>query len=87
MDWTEQTYKRKASRGYRVVLKFLKQMGAQCGIERETRNARDGEKERERKTERWSETLCVEERWLDRCCLNCENEAAELLQDKELPVD
>lgn len=35
---------RKAARGYGEVLKFLKQMGAQCEIERETRSVRDGER-------------------------------------------
>lgn len=30
-----------------MFLKFLKQMGAQCEIERETRSVRDGEREME----------------------------------------
>ncbi len=38
-------------RGDTVFLKFLKQMAAQCEIERETKSVRDGEKEMERNSE------------------------------------
>lgn len=48
MNWTEVNFqKKKATRGYRVFfLKFLKQMGAQCELEREK-----GVWEMERKSE------------------------------------
>ena len=34
-----------------MFLKFLKQMGAQCEIERESRSVRDGEEEMEENSE------------------------------------